>query len=267
MSASRFSSSSSSRQLSAVVSQLRAFGCVYAEEEAELLSCASRTQAHLDAMVVQRGSGLPIEHIVGWAEFCGQRVLVDPGVFVPRRRTEFLVHQAVALAPPAPVVLDMCCGSGAVGVALVALLGDVDLHAADIDPAAVRCARRNLDPLGGRVYQGDLYGPVPDALRGAVSILVANTPYVPTDAIGLLPHEARLHEPRQALDGGPDGLDIQRRVAAAARPWLARGGHMLVETSERQGPRTAEILAGNGLAVRVAHSDRYDATVVIGTQE
>ena len=151
------------------------------------------------------------------------------------------------------------------GAALDAALDGVELHAADIDPAAVRCARRNVG-AGGQVYEGDLYDPLPATLRGRVDILAANVPYVPTGEIGLLPPEARLHEPRVALDGGGDGLDVMRRVAAAAPQWLAPGGSMLVETSERQAPRALEAIARAGLIPQLASSDELHATVVIGTR-
>src|SRR5262249_12779034 len=157
-------------------------------------------------------------------------------------------------------------GRGGVGAALAASLGRVELHAADIDPAAVRCARRNVAAAGGQVYQGDLYAPLPARLRGRVGILAANVPYVPSGDVGLLPSEARAHEPRVPLDGGADGLDILRRVAAGAPPWLAPGGPLLVETSERQAPRAAEAIGRYGLIPRVAHSSRLNATVVIGTR-
>ncbi|MGH8932121.1 MAG: putative protein N(5)-glutamine methyltransferase [Egibacteraceae bacterium] len=251
--------------LSVIVARLRAAGCVFAEDEARLLISAARTPDDLAAMVDRRVAGLPLEHVLGWAEFCGLRIAVDPGVFVPRHRTEFLVSQAVALARPRAVVVDLCCGSGAVGAALVAHLDQVELYATDIDPIAVRCARRNLAD-GGQVYEGDLYEPLPTRLRGRVDILAANAPYVPTGAMRLLPPEARLHEARVALDGGADGLDVQRRVAAAAPRWLSPGGHLLVETSERQAPHTVEAFARNGLTPRVASSDELDATVVIGTR-
>ncbi|MFI1258167.1 putative protein N(5)-glutamine methyltransferase [Streptomyces netropsis] len=260
---------------SVIVTRLRAVGCVFAEDEAELLLSTARTPADLAAMVDRRVAGLPLEHVLGWAEFHGLRIAVDPGVFVPRRRTEFLVGQAVALARQATatvartaraVVVDLCCGSGAVGAALGAALDRVELHAADIDPAAVRCARGNLAPAGGRVYEGDLYEPLPLTLRGRIDVLVANAPYVPTEAIGLLPPEARLYEPLVSLDGGADGLDVQRRVTAAAPQWLAPGGHLLVETSERQAPRTVEAFADNGLIPRVVSCDDLNATVVIGTR-
>jgi release factor glutamine methyltransferase len=262
-----------------IVSRLRDAGCVFAEDEAQLLISAARTPAGLAAMVDQRAAGQPLEHILGWAEFCGLRIAVDPGVFIPRRRTEFLVRQATTLArraaglpgtrgaPPRPVVvLDLCCGSGAVGAALAAALDRADLHAADIDPAAVRCARRNVAAAGGQVYEGDLYAPLPARLRGRIDILAANVPYVPTGAVGLLPPEARIHEPRAALDGGADGLDVLRRVAAAAPQWLAPGGHLLVETTEQQAPRAVEAVAHDGLIPRVAHSRTLNTTVVIGTR-
>lgn len=251
---------------SVIVTRLRAAGCVFAEDEARLLISAARTPADLAAMVDRRAAGLPLEHVLGWAEFCGLRIAVDPGVFVPRRRTEFLVRQAAALARARPVVVDLCCGSGAVGAALVAALDRVELYAVDIHPAAVRCARRNVAAAGGQVYGGDLYEPLPATLRGRVDVLVANAPYVPTEAIGLLPLEARRHEPRVALDGGADGLDVQRRVSAAAPQWLAPGGYLLVETSERQAPQTVETVACHGLIPRVASSDEMNATVVIGTR-
>jgi len=260
------SASPSPRPRSVIVTRLRDAGCVFAEDEARLLISAARTPADLAAMVDRRAAGLPLEHVLGWAEFCGLRIAVDPGVFVPRRRTEFLVHQAAALARPRAVVVDLCCGSGAVGAALVAGLERVELYAVDLDPAAVRCARRNLVAAGGQVYVGDLYEPLPATLRGRVDVLVANAPYVPTEAVGLLPPEARMHEPRVALDGGTDGLDVVRRVIAAARRWLAPGGYLLVETSEHQAPRAVETVARNGLIPRVASSDERNATVVIGTR-
>jgi len=248
-----------------VVARLRAAGCVFAEDEARLLLSEAKTGADLESMLDRRVSGLPLEHVLGWAEFCGLRIAVDPGVFVPRRRTEFLVEQAVELAPVRACVVDVCCGSGALGVALLAGLSGAELHAADIDPVACRCARRNVGPVGGHVYEGDLFDPLPDSLRGRVDIVVANVPYVPSDAISRMPPEARLHEPRAALDGGPDGLTVLRRVSAEAARWLAPGGHLLVETSERQVPLALEILSAGGLVPRIARSEDGGAVVAIST--
>jgi release factor glutamine methyltransferase len=261
--------------VAAAAARLRAAGCVFAEEEAELLAAAAATPADLAAMVERRAAGLPLEHVVGWAEFCGLRIAVGPGVFVPRRRSELLVRQAVAVARapgpgghPAhaewPVVLDLCCGSGAIGVAVVAALGG-ELHAADREPAAVACARANVATVGGQVYQGDLYDPLPATLRGRVDVLVVNAPYVPTAEIALLPPEARLHEPAIALDGGADGVAIHRRVAAGAAAWLAQPGKLLIETSDRQAALTAAAMTAGGLVPTVVSDDDLAATVVIGS--
>jgi release factor glutamine methyltransferase len=213
-------------------------------------------------MVTRRVSGLPLEQVIGWAEFCGLRIAVEPGVFVPRRRTEFLVEQAQLLASPGDIVVDLCCGAGAIAAALAATVPGAQVHAADVDPAAVRCARRNLP--GASVYEGDLFGPLPGALRGRVAILTANVPYVPTAEIPLLPAEARTHEPHVSLDGGADGLDVLRRVAATAPAWLAPGGHLLSEISEEQAPAAVAALAAAGLAPQVVHSDDLYATVIKG---
>ncbi|RJL27095.1 putative protein N(5)-glutamine methyltransferase [Bailinhaonella thermotolerans] len=244
----------------AVTARLRAAGCVFAEDEARLILSTARTAAELETMVVRRAAGEPLEHVLGWAEFRGLRVAVEPGVFVPRRRTEFLVERAVAVAPPDAVVLDLCCGTGALGLALAAALGPVELHAADIEPAAVRCARRNLP--AGRVYEGDLFEPLPAALRGRVDVLLANVPYVPSAHVALLPAEARDHEPLVALDGGADGLDVLRRVLGGAPSWLAPGGSLLFETGERQVAAALEAVARAGLTARVDTCEDLGATVV-----
>ncbi|WP_216854750.1 putative protein N(5)-glutamine methyltransferase [Streptomyces pacificus] len=253
--------------MAAVVGRLRAAGCVFAEDEAGLLLSAARTPAELAALVERRACGHPLEHVLGWAEFCGLRVAVEPGVFVPRRRTEFLVRQAVRTRPDAEVVVDLCCGSGAVGAALAASLPGcgVELYASDIEPAAVRCALRNL-PEGARVFEGDLFEPLPEVLRGRVDILAANVPYVPTGEVALLPAEAREHEPLVALDGGRDGLDVLRRVTAEAGEWLAPGGILLFETSERQTAGALSAVADGGLAPGADRCDERYATVVVGTR-
>ena len=244
----------------AMAARLRAAGCVYAEDEADLLISAARSKAELAALVDRRAAGEPLEYVLGWAEFCGLRIAVDPAVFIPRRRTEFLAGQAIALARPGAVVVDLCCGSGALAAALAAAVPGAGVHAADIDPAAVRCARRNL---AGRVYQGDLFGPLPAALLGRVDILLANVPYVPTGEVGLLPPEARDHEARVALDGGADGLEVLRRVAGGAPGWLAPGGHLLSEISERQVAAATAVVTAAGLTASVARSAEHGATVLV----
>ncbi|MFF7457119.1 putative protein N(5)-glutamine methyltransferase [Kitasatospora sp. NPDC008115] len=252
---------------SAVTTRLRAAGCVFAEDEARILLAAAATPAVLAAMVRDRAAGRPLEHVAGWAEFAGLRIAVDPGVFVPRRRSEFLARSAAALAHRDALVVDLCCGTGALGAALAATVAHpVRLYAADLDPAAVRCARRNLAATGAEVSEGDLFHALPARLRGRVDVLLANVPYVPTADIALLPAEARLHEARPALDGGADGLDVLRRVAAEAPHWLAPGGALLFETSDQQAATALDVVTAAGLAAVLGYDDDLDATVVTATR-
>jgi release factor glutamine methyltransferase len=250
--------------VAATTARLRAAGCVFAEDEAWLLHEAADGEA-LAELVERRVAGEPVEHILGWAEFAGLRIVVEPGVFVPRRRSELLVRQATAAGRPGAVVVDLGCGSGAIGTAIVTALDGAELHATDIDPVAVRCARRNVAAVQGQVYEGDLDESLPQRLRGRVDVLVTNAPYVPTNALGTMPPEARLHEPRVALDGGADGLDVVRRVVDVAPEWLAPGGSLLVETGRRQTAVVTRRVAAVGLSPRVVKSDHLYATVVIGS--
>lgn len=251
-----------------VIAQLRAAGCVWAEDEADLLLSAATSSERLQTIVARRVDGEPLEHIVGWARLGGVRVLVAPGVFVPRARTELLVHATAAVVDQSnATVVDLCCGSGAVGAAVAArATRPLHLFACDIDSAAVACARLNLAPWGGQVYEGDLFTALPVQLRGQVDVLVANLPYVPTARIGLLPREARLYEPHLSLDGGADGLDVLRRVAVDVPGWLAPGGHLIVETSQTQSATAVEILQRAGLTARVLTDAQLDATAVIASR-
>jgi release factor glutamine methyltransferase len=298
----------------ALVALLRRAGCVFAEDEARLIEETAASPAQAAELAARRADGLPLELVLGWAEFCGLRIAVTPGVFIPRRRTEFLARQAIALGRRAggpQVVVDLCCGSGAIGLAILNGLRapgpatgpagtetspagpsgtdggghgtagngtagtvctggngtggrSVELYAADVDPAAAACARANIG-AAGRVYQGDLYDALPASLRGRVTLLTANVPYVPTAEIALLPPEARDHEPPATLDGGADGLDLLRRVASGAPSWLAPGGWLLIETSDRQLALAVQAVAAAGLRGGSMHDPELGATIVAGT--
>ncbi|MDQ4492237.1 putative protein N(5)-glutamine methyltransferase [Sinomonas sp. ASV486] len=276
--------------LAGIAARLRAAGCVFAEEEAALLveAVSGRTAAggaaadaaELERLVALRVAGEPLEHLLGWAEFAGLRIAVGPGVFVPRRRSELLVRLAVehlaglahdAGGAPA-VVVDLCCGSGALGAGIASALeargwgaDEFEVHAADFAEAATACARRNLAAWGGRVRTGDLYSALPEGLRGRVNVLVANAPYVPTGALPLMPPEAREHEPALALDGGADGLDVHRRIAAGAHEWLAPGGALLIELGERQVTDALALLTGVGLRPRAEEDDELGALAIVAT--
>ncbi len=126
------------------------------------------------------------------------------------------------------------------------------------------CARRNLPAAA--VHEGDLFAALPPGLRGRVDVLVANAPYVPTAAIGLMPPEARDHEPAVALDGGDDGLAVLRRIVTGAPDWLAPGGALLFETGTAQAPVAADAVRAAGLTPRVVEDAERGATVVVGTR-
>lgn len=263
------------------VERLRAAGCVFAEEEAALLrEAADGDGPALEGLVSRRVGGEPLEQVLGWVVFRGLRYAVGPGVFVPRARTEFLVQCASdvldALPRPGgaspgsapahrqPVVVDLCCGCGAIGAAIGVAHPGIELHAADISPAATALARANLAATGALVHTGDLFDALPGELLGQVDLLVANAPYVPSDQISLMPREAREHEPREALDGGPEGTSVHSRIARAAPQWLAPGGSLLLETSPPLAEATARLVTAAGLVVGTRRSDEHQAVVVAG---
>lgn len=253
-----------------LVARLRAAGCVFAEDEAALLAETAPDPAALEDLVRRRVAGEPLELVLGWVAFDGLRVEIDPEVFVPRQRTTWLVEIADAalgaLAGERPgTVVDLCCGSGALGLALAHRRPGAVLHATDDHPAAVACAARNLAQVGGTVHLGDLASPLPMDLRGQVDALLANVPYVPSSAVAAMPPESRDHEPRSTVDGGADGLDVLRRVAALAPDWLRPGGSLHSEVAVAQVDAALVVLRDNGLLARVDHDEERDATVVSGT--
>jgi release factor glutamine methyltransferase len=249
-----------------VVARLRGAGCVWAEAEAALLLGAAAGPGELESLVARRVRGEPLELVLGWVDFLGRRLRVAPGAFVPRRRTELLARTAVAEASArtraggAPVVVaEMCCGVAPVAACLPA---DVEAHAADVSAVALACARTNASRAV--LHEGDLYEALPRALRGRVDVVAANAPYVPTDRIADMPPEARDHEPVVALDGGDDGVDLHRRLAAGAREWLAPGGVLVLETGRSQTGLTVGAMEAAGLATRVVEDPTVGGCVVVG---
>jgi release factor glutamine methyltransferase len=237
---------------------------VFAEEEADLIVATASAAAEIEEQVRRREGGEPLEHVLGWAELGGIRVRVGPGVFVPRARSALLLAEASARAGDGAVVVDMCCGSGAIGLAVAASRRRVELHAADLDPVAVRCARENLEGVG-EVHEGDLLDALPAGLRGRIDVLVANAPYVPSRELELLPREAREHEPALALDGGADGLDVHRRLIAAAPEWLAPRGHLLFEAGLDQLDAALAELERGGLEPGFAVDEELEVAVAVGS--
>lgn len=250
----------------ALAARLRAAGSVFAEDEADLLLEAGDGDAvRLRALVQRRLGGEPLEYVLGWAAFDGHRLRVTPGVFVPRARTTVVVEQAARRLRRYDRVVDLCCGAGAISVALLQRVGALDLVASDVDPAAVDVAAENIGDRG-IVVAGDLFAPLPDRFRGVVDVIAVNAPYVPTASIATMPSEARDHEHRVALDGGTDGLDLHRRIAAGAGEWLRPGGALVIEVSTGQSEASAAAFAAAGFQVSVESDDEVDGTCVVATR-
>ncbi len=228
------------RLLTAVAERLLAAGCVAADEEAVELVAAAADAAALEALLRRREDGEPVAWLTGTVVFCGRTLRVAPGVYVPRPQTEDLARRAAAVLPARGRAVDLCTGSGAVAAHLRAAAADATVVGVDLDPRAAACARGNGVPA----VVGDLDGPLGGA--GTWDVVTAVAPYVPTGDLRLLPRDVQRWEPRAALDGGPDGLDLVARAVAAAGRLLRPGGHVLVEIGGEQDAGLAAALAAAG---------------------
>ena len=235
--------------------RLRAAGCVFAEEEAALL-----LEAGGGHLVDRRVAGEPLEHLLGWVAFAGLQLAVGPGVFVPRVRTELMARVAVERRPA--VLVELCCGVAPVTAAVEAALPEVATWASDVDEVAVAFAARNIR---GTALTADLDSGLPSSLEGQVDVIACNAPYVPTGEVRHLPPEARDHEPRVALDGGRDGLDVVRRAAGCTRRWLRPGGALLVEVGQAQVAAAVAAFEAEGLAVELVRDDVAHVLVGVST--
>lgn len=227
-------------RLDAVVDRLIAAGCVAAEDEASEYLRAAPDFPTLEAWLCRREQGEPPAWITGTVLFCGRRLHIAPNVYVPRAQSEELARLAVTLLPDNGRAVDLCTGAGAVAAHLMAQVPTAAVIGVDVDQRAAACARRNGVPT----VVGDLAAPL--SSHEGFDLVTAVPPYVPTSAIRLLPADVRRYEPRAALDGGVDGLDLVRRVVAAARRLLRPGGWLLIEVGGDQDEALAPTLAATG---------------------
>jgi release factor glutamine methyltransferase len=221
-----------------LTARLRAAGCVAAEEEARLLREGTNTGVALQRAVRRRVQGEPLAWILGWTAFAGQRIVVAPGVYVPRPQSEALARRAAVALPPGGRLVDLCTGSGAIAAWVARTRPDAVVTGVDVDATAVACAAAN----GVRVVRADVSRV---SLRPAsVDVVTAVAPYVPHDALDLLPLDVRRYEPALALDGGVQGLEVVREVVRAAGILLRPGGVLLVEVGGDQDVLLRDALAG-----------------------
>jgi len=224
---------------------LAAAGCVAADEEAdELIAAADGDQRRLSKMAARRVAGEPLAWVTGGLTFCGQQVLVAPGVYVPRWQSEPLAYRAIELLPADGLAVDLACGSGAIAKVMAAARPSARVLATDIDALACECARSN----GAHVFQGHLATPLPNDIRGRVDVVVAVVPYVPTGQIVFLPRDVREYEPTLALDGGPDGARLLAETVEAAAELLRPGGSVLLELGGDQDRLLGDMLVANGFS-------------------
>lgn len=227
----------------ALAEALAEAGCVAAFEEAdELIAAAAGDDRKLLEMAKRRAAGEPLAWVTGEVIFCGYRVLVAAGVYVPRWQSEPLAYRATELLPEDGLAVDMACGSGAIARVLAAERPSAVVLATDIDRHACECALSN----GVQVFEGHLGDPLPADVRGRVDVVVGVVPYVPTDQLVFLPRDVQDYEPALALDGGPEGTRLLAEAVRAAAGLLRPGGNLLLEMGGDQDRLLEEVLSGNG---------------------
>jgi release factor glutamine methyltransferase len=225
--------------LEGLATRLASIGCVAADEEAAALLATSRDPAWLDDAIARRAIGEPLAWICRHHRFGDLDLHVDPGVYVPRADTVELARRAAAMLPTGGTAADLCCGTGAVGAHLAAHVEGARAVGTDLDPAAVRCARRN----GIAAVVGDLGAPL---RSGRFDVVTCVAPYVPTGELRFLAADVVRHEPRRALDGGDDGLDVVRRVVRDAGRLLRPDGWLVVALGGEQDRRLEPSLVEAG---------------------
>ena len=205
-------------------------------------------------LVRRRAAGEPTAWLTGRRAFLGHDFRVDARVLVPRPETELVAEAAIAALPGDGAALDLCTGSGCIAVSLALARPGARVVATDVSPDALDVVRENAEALGAKVelLQGDLYAPL--APGDHFDVVVANPPYVPTAEIAGLSREVR-REPRLALDGGADGLDVLRRVVAGAPARLRPGGALVVEMHETHAGPLPALCREAGFATAEVHAD------------
>ncbi len=205
-------------------------------------------------LVRRRAEGEPTAWLTGRKEFLRHSFRCDARALVPRPETELVAEAAIAALPEGGRLLDLCTGTGCIAVSAALARPGAEVVATDLSPEALALAAENAAALGARVelLQGDLFAPLPAGAR--FDVLVANPPYVPAGELPGLSREVR-REPRLALDGGPDGLALLRRIVAGAAAWLAPGGRLCLEMHESHAGPLADLCRGAGLADPVVRRD------------
>jgi release factor glutamine methyltransferase len=216
-----------------------------------------KERAPLRDLVKRRSDGIPLQHLLGTAEFCGHLFTCDPRGLIPRPETEQLVELILKCSPDAASILDVGTGSGVIAISLAIALPASKVSACDLSPAALSLAQENAarHPLGARIafFRSDLLAAVSDTF----AVIAANLPYIPSADISNLSREVQ-KDPLTALDGGPDGLVLVERLIAEASSRLAPSGLLALEIGHDQAERVMALLAANNYRDIAAHRDYQD---------
>ena len=212
-----------------------------------------------EELLVKRADRFPLQHLTGTAAFRKIELTVGPGVFVPRFETEVIVGKALeflaSLDFDTPVVVDLATGSGAIALSVAVEFPTAEIHAVELSEQALEYSKRNFQKYAANadLRQGDLSAAFPD-LNGLVDVVISNPPYIPDEMIPIYP-EVQLHDPKLALYGGADGLDIVRNVELTAKRLLKPGGSLFIEHADMQGEAVRAILLATGWHEVKTHQD------------
>jgi release factor glutamine methyltransferase len=234
------------------------------EHEMSRLQSLAGRDTPIEELIGRRLGGEPLQYIEGTAAFGPLELAVDERVLIPRPETEGLFELATRLVRAPEMIVDLCTGSGALGLALKSFFPAAAVFATDISAQAIEVAESNRQRTGQHVYlaEGNLFDPLPTAILGMVDLIVANPPYVAEVDFAALPRDVQ-REPRVALVSGPTGLEIIQQIGASAAAWLRPGGVVICEIGERQGVSAASSFRDLPAVVRqdLTGRDRYVVAV------
>jgi release factor glutamine methyltransferase len=232
--------------------ELLAFVCGVSRTRLRLIDVDDVQRARYDELVARRAQREPLQHLTGTAAFRYRELAVGPGVFVPRPETEVLVGWILDRLKDveAPLVVDLCSGSGAIAGAVATERPDSTVHAVELSPEACVWARRNLAGTGAVLHERDIDGCLPE-LDGHVDAVISNPPYIPLTAWESVTAEVRDHDPALALWSGDDGLDAIKVVASTTGRLLKPGGWFGCEHADVQGESAPAVFAATGLFTEV----------------
>lgn len=223
------------------------------------------------AFIARRAAGEPMPFLLGYIDFYGLELKVRPGAFVPRPSSELIVDRAVRRLRrrKAPAVVDVCTGAGPIALAIADEIPEADVYGIDILAEGLSQGRANARRLGiqnVKLKRGDMYGSLPNRLRGKVDVITAHVPYVPANEVEDLPAEVAEYEPALTITDSMDGTYLMDVAIRQSPEWLKPGGWLLLEMSDDFAPKARRLLKRYGLVDRGVASDNDGLSIVVEAQ-